>query len=196
MMYEPTAKEVMELRRETGLPVNDCRSALIEATGDSAGAIRILKTRGNRIEESRAGKQMMASRIFSYVHQGRIGVLLTMVSESDFVLFTEVFENLGKELCLQVAAMRPRWVRRDDVPAEVVEEQRQILREQTLAEGKPEAIVDKIVEGRMGKFYAEVCLYEQASIRDPKRTAGQMVADVIGQTGEKIEVGRFVREEV
>ena len=187
-----TAKMVSELRARTSAGIMDCKKALTETEGDLDAAIQLLREKGLKASELKGGRTTSEGLIASYIHPGsRIGVLVEVNCETDFVARTEQFQELTKEIAMQVAAAKPKYVSEEDVPAGVLESEKEILRNQTLDEGKPEHIVDKIVEGRLSKFYAEACLLEQPYIREMDKTVKQLIQDAIAQLGENIVVKRF-----
>ena len=187
-----TAKMVSELRARTSAGIMDCKKALTETDGDLEAAIQLLREKGLKASELKGGRTTSEGLIASYIHPGsRIGVLVEVNCETDFVARTEQFQQLTKEIAMQVAAAKPKYVSQEDVPASVLESEKEILRRQTLDEGKPEHIVDKIVEGRLSKFYAEACLLEQPYIREMDQTVKQLIQDAIAQLGENIVVKRF-----
>ena len=187
-----TAKMVSELRARTSAGIMDCKKALTESDGDLETAIQLLREKGLKASELKGGRTTSEGLIASYIHPGsRIGVLVEVNCETDFVARTEQFQQLTKEIAMQVAAAKPKYVSQEDVPASVLESEKEILRRQTLDEGKPEHIVDKIVEGRLSKFYAEACLLEQPYIREMDQTLKQLIQDAIAQLGENIVVKRF-----
>ncbi len=189
---EITAKMVSELRARTSAGIMDCKKALTETDGDLEGAIQLLREKGLKASELKGGRTTSEGMIASYIHPGsRIGVLVEVNCETDFVARTEQFQELTKEIAMQVAAAKPKFVSEEDVPAGVLESEKEILRRQTLDEGKPEHIVDKIVDGRLSKFYAEACLLEQPYIREMDKTVKQLIQDAIAQLGENIVVKRF-----
>ena len=189
---EITAKMVRELRARTSAGIMDCKKALTETNGDLDAAIQLLREKGLKASELKGGRTTSEGVIASYIHPGsRIGVLVEVNCETDFVARTEQFQQLTKEIAMQVAAAKPKYVSEEDVPAGVLESEKEILRRQTLDEGKPEHIVDKIVDGRMSKFYAEACLLEQPYIREMDKTVKQLIQDAIAQLGENIVVKRF-----
>ena len=189
---EITAKMVSELRARTSAGIMDCKKALTETDGDLEAAIQLLREKGLKASELKGGRTTSEGVIASYIHPGsRIGVLVEVNCETDFVARTEQFQELTKEIAMQVAAAKPRYVSEEDVPASVLESEKEILRKQTLDEGKPDHIVDKIVEGRLSKFYAEACLLEQPYIREMDKTVKQLIQDAIAQLGENIVVKRF-----
>jgi elongation factor Ts len=189
-----TPKQVMELREKTGAGMMDCKRALQEAAGDSDTAVRLLREKGLSQAAKRAGKEAKEGCVFSYIHAGaRIGVLLEVNCETDFVARTADFQNLGKELCMQIAASAPSVIRREDLPPDTVERERDIYRKQAVATGKPEKVIDKMVEGRLEKFYHETCLLDQPYIKNDEETVGQVVSSAIAKLGENIVVRRFTR---
>ncbi len=189
-----TPKKVMELRAKTGAGMMDCKRALTENGGDFEKAIKSLREKGLSQAAKRAGKETKQGTIFSYIHPGaKIGVLVEVNCETDFVARTPDFQNLGKDLSMQVAAACPLVVRREELSPEIVERERDIYRKQAAASGKPEKVLDKIVEGKMEKFYHEVCLLDQPFIKNDEESVGQIVAAVIAKLGENIVVRRFAR---
>lgn len=187
-----TAKMVSELRARTSAGIMDCKKALTETDGDLDAAVQLLREKGLKASELKGGRTTSEGVVASYIHPGsRIGVLVEVNCETDFVARTEQFQALTKEIAMQVAAAKPKYVSEEDVPASVLESEKEILRRQTLDEGKPEHIVDKIVDGRMSKFYAEACLLEQPYIREMDKTVKQLIQDAIAQLGENIVVKRF-----
>ena len=189
---EITAKMVSELRARTSAGIMDCKKALTETNGDLDAAIQLLREKGLKASELKGGRTTSEGLIASYIHPGsRIGVLVEVNCETDFVARTEQFQQLTKEIAMQVAAAKPKYISEEDVPASVLESEKEILRTQTLDEGKPEHIVDKIVDGRMSKFFAETCLLEQPYIREMDKTVKQLIQDAIAQLGENIVVKRF-----
>jgi elongation factor Ts len=191
------AELVKKLRDLTGAGMMECKAALQEANGNIEEATTILRKRGLAQALKKSGRSTSEGLIGSYIHQGgKIGVLVELNCESDFVAKTDDFQNLLKELALQVAAASPQYVRREEVPAAVLDREREIYRAQMQNSGKPAQVIDKIVEGKLGSFYEQVCLIDQPSIRDPKTTVGQMVQAAIAKLGENIGVARFVRFKV
>lgn len=192
-----SAQAVKALRERTGAGVMECKRALEEAGGDMERAVEILRQRGQAAALRRAGREAKEGLIVSYVHAGgRIGAMVEVNCETDFVARTDLFRQLAQELAMQVAAMNPRYLTREDVPPSVVEKEVSIYREQARAEGKPEHVLDRIAQGRLEKFFQEVCLMEQSYIRDDKRTVKELVNEAIARLGENIVVRRFVRFEV
>ena len=188
-----TAKMVSELRSRTGAGIMDCKKALTETEGDVEAAIKKLREQGLKASEVRGGRATEEGLIISYIHPGnRVGTMVELNCETDFVARTEQFQKLATELAMQVAAAKPRYVNEDDVPPEELEAEKTILKTQALQEGKPDQIVDKIVQGRLSKFYSEACLLKQPYIRDADKTIEDLVKDAIAQLGENIVVKRFV----
>ncbi len=191
---EITAQMVKELRDMTGAGILDCRKALDKADGDIDKAVDLLREKGLAQAAKRMSREANDGLITSYIHgNGRIGVLLEVNCETDFVARTDEFKALVDEIAMQIAAMSPQYVLRDDVPEDVVAREREIYRNWALEEGKPEHIIDRIVDGRLEKFFADVCLWEQEYIRDDERTIGELVKEAISTLGENIIVRRFVR---
>lgn len=191
------AEHVKELRERTGAGMMDCKKALTETGGDMEKAVAYLREKGLAKMVRRASRVAAEGIIESYIHHGsKIGVLVEVNCETDFVARTDDFQTLAREIALQIAATRPLFVSREDVPESVLQSEREILKAQALNEGKPEKIAEKIVEGRIQKFYSEVCLLEQPYIRDPERTVEDLVMEVSAKTGEKMEISRFTRYEV
>src|SRR5271165_1785329 len=192
-----SANQVKELREKTGAPMMDCKKALVDAKGDSEQAIVLLRKRGASIAERKAGRVTSEGAVASYIHAGgKIGVLVEVNCESDFVARTEDFKELVHDVAMHIAASDPKFVRKEDVTPEAFEREKDIYRSQAAATGKPPQVVEKIVEGKMGKFYEEVCLYEQPFIKDQAITVSQLIATVIGKLGENISVKRFARFKV
>lgn len=185
---------VKELRERTGAGMMDCKKALTETGGDIEKAIIYLREHGLAAAAKKAGRATKEGRIEAYIHPGaKLGVLIEVDCETDFVANTEEYKHLCRELAMQVAAAGPRYVKREDMPQEEVEKEATILRNQALAEGKPEKVIEKIVSGRLEKFYQEVCLLEQAYIRDAEKTVKDLINEYIAKLGENIVVRRFVR---
>jgi elongation factor Ts len=193
-MAEITAALVKQLRDKTGAGMMECKAALTEANGDMEEAVTLLRKRGLAQAAKRAGRATAQGTIGSYLHMGgRIGVLVEVNCESDFVARTDDFTGLVKEIAMHIAAADPKWVRREDVPAEAVEKEKAINRAHMENTGKPEHVLDKIIEGKLGSFYAQVALLDQPSVRDGSTTIAQLVAQASAKTGENIQVARFVR---
>ncbi len=194
---EITTAMVKDLRQATGAGILDCRKALEFAEGDFDKAVDYLREKGLAKAAKRVDREAKDGLVFAYIHGGgRIGVLVEVNCETDFVARTDEFKTLVNDIALQIAAMSPKYVKRQDIPAAVIEHERQLYRAQALEEGKPEAVVDRIVDGRMEKFYQEVCLLEQAFIRDEERTIDELVKEQITRTGENIVLRRFARFEL
>ncbi|MGE5585419.1 MAG: translation elongation factor Ts [Bacillota bacterium] len=192
-----TAENIKELRERTGAGMMDCKKALGETGGDMERAVAYLREKGLAKMHKRAGKVAAEGVVEAYIHLGgKIGVLVEVNCETDFVARTDDFRRLAKEVALQIAAGKPLFVSSEDVPASMLENERAIYRAQALNEGKPEAVVERIVEGRLKKFYTEVCLLDQPYIREPEKTIRDLVAEVSAKTGEKVEVRRFARFEL
>ncbi|WP_456456374.1 translation elongation factor Ts [Thermovibrio sp.] len=196
-MAEITTQMIKELREKTGAGIVECKKALVEAGGDMAKAEEILRKKGAAKAAKKADRATAEGAVFAYIHAGgKVGALVELNCETDFVARNETFKELGHEIALQVAAMAPEYVSREEVPQEVVEKEKEILREQALKEGKPENIVEKIVEGRLNKFFSEKCLLDQPWIKDDSKTIKDLLTDYITKLGENIKVKRFARFEV
>jgi len=192
-----TADMVKELRQSTGAGILDCRKALEACDGDMEKAMQRLREKGLAAAEKRSGRAAREGLIGSYIHMGsRVAALVEVNCETDFVARTSQFQELAHDLAMQVVAARPRWVRPEDVPAEVVESEKDIYRKQVLEEGKPEHIVDRIVSGKLEKFYDQFCLLRQPYFRNPEVTVDSLIKQVIAQVGENVVIRRFVRYEV
>ncbi len=197
MSKEVSAQEVKALRERTGAGIMACKNALVECTGNMEAAIELLRKQGEEIATKRQGRKTANGIVYSYVHAGdQIGVLVEVNCESDFVARNEDFRQFGKDVAMQIAAMRPLWLSREEVPEEAIAKEREILTEQALGEGKPEHIVEKMVEGRLKKFYEQYCLLEQPFIRDDSQTIQDLLTDLIARTGENCIVSRFCRYQV
>jgi elongation factor Ts len=191
---EITAPLVKKLRDATGAGMMECKAALTEASGNLEEATTILRKRGLASATKKAGRSTNEGMIGHYIHMGgKIGVLVEVNCESDFVARTDDFQNLAREIAMHIAAANPQYVRREDVPAAIIERERAIYRSQMEGQNKPAAVIDKIIEGKLGGFYEQVCLLAQPSIRDPKLTIGQLVQQAVAKMGENIAVPRFVR---
>ena len=194
---EIPASLVKSLRDQTGAGMMECKSALLEAKGNIEEATTILRKRGLAQAAKKLGRSTSEGLIGSCIHAGgKIGVLVELNCESDFVARTDDFQNLLREVALQVAAANPTYVKREDVPADVLERERDIYRAQMAESGKPAAVIEKIIEGKLGAFYEQTVLVDQASIRDPKTTVNQLLQAAIAKLGENISVARFVRFKV
>lgn len=191
---EITSAMVRELRERTGLGIMDCKSALAETKGDMEEAIVVLRKRGLKLAEKRSGRSTSEGIIGSYVHAGgKIGVLIEVNCESDFVAKNEQFQTLVKDLAMHVAAADPRFISKEDVTPAVLEKEREIIREQMLSSGKPKDVVDKIVEGKLQSFYSEVCLLEQPFVKEQSQKVRDMLAAFIAKCGENVTIRRMVR---
>jgi len=194
---EISAKLVKELRDRTGAGMMECKSALTEAKGNLAEAEIILRKRGIASATKKATRTTRQGVIGTYIHPGsQLGVLVEVNCESDFVARTDDFQTLVKDLAMQIAAADPQFIRKEDVTPDALEKEKDIQRGRALQEGKPEKMIDKIIEGRMNKFYEEVCLYEQPFIRENSTTVGDLIKAMIAKVGENISVSRFVRFKV
>ncbi|MEA4888434.1 MAG: translation elongation factor Ts [Clostridiaceae bacterium] len=192
-----TVDMIKELREKTGSGMMDCKKALTESNGDMDKAIVWLREKGIASADKKASRIAAEGVVDAYIHAGgRVGVLIEVNIETDFAAKNEDFRRMVRDIAMQVAAMKPRWVAKEDVPADELEQERQIVRNQALNEGKPEKIVDKIVDGRMSKFYEENCLLEQPYVKDDTKTIGTLVKEMIAVIGENISVRRFVRFEM
>ena len=189
-----TADMVKQLRDKTGAGMMECKAALSEAQGNMEEAITLLRKRGLAQAAKRAGRTTAQGTISSYIHLGgKIGVLVEVNCESDFVARTEDFQSLVREVGMHIAAADPKWVRREDVPAEAIEKEKSIYRAQMESSGKPANVLDKIIEGKLGSFYSQFVILDQPSVRDGALTIGQLVAQTSAKTGENISIGRFAR---
>jgi elongation factor Ts len=196
-MAEITAQMVKELRAATGSGIMDCKRVLAEADGDMDNAIDLLRKKGLAKAAKRAGRSTSEGIIYSYIHTGaKLGVLLEVNCESDFVAKTEDFEMFAKDVAMHIAAANPAGLVPEDVDQSVIEKEREIYRAQMLEEGKPENIIDKIVDGKVEKFYKEVCLLSQQYIKDPQKTVEDVLKETIGKIGENIQIKRFARFQI
>lgn len=193
-MAEITAAMVKELREKTGAGIMDCKKALKEKDGVLEDAVDFLREKGLAAASKKSGRITSEGVVGSYIHAGgKIGVLVEVNCETDFVARTDEFKAFVKDICMQVAATNPLGVSRDDIPADDIEKEKHIFRVQALESGKPEKIVDKIVTGRIEKFYAENCLMEQKFVKNPDLTVEELVKEMIAKTGENISIRRFTR---
>ncbi|HEX28468.1 TPA: translation elongation factor Ts [Candidatus Poribacteria bacterium] len=189
-----TAEMVKSLREKTGAGIMDCKKALQETNGDMEAAVEWLRRKGISTYDKRKHRAASEGVIASYIHAGsKIGVLLELNCETDFVARTDIFQQLAKDVAMQIAATDPKYISKEDVPPEVVEREKELLREQALNEGRPERVIDRIVEGRLEKFFTETCLLEQPFIKDDTKTVGELVKEVSAKVGENIVVRRFTR---
>lgn len=191
-----TAKEIAHLREKTGLPMMEVKAALVEANGNEEAAIEILRKRGMSKSMSRADKLTSNGVIDSYVHSGRIGVLTEVLCETDFVARNEDFKAFVHELSLQIAATNPKYVERNQVPEVEITKEKEFYTQQAKSSGKPEAVIEKIIEGKLETYFAEICLIDQSYFRDPKKRISDILAEITAKTGEKIVISRFVRFEL
>jgi len=192
-----SANQVKELREKTGAPMMDCKQALTDAKGDLEQAVVLLRKRGVSVAAKKASRATSEGAVESYIHAGgKIGVLVEVNCESDFVARTEDFKELIHDIAMHIAASDPKFVRKEDVTPDAYEREKDIYRSQAAATGKPPQVVEKIVEGKMSKFYEEVCLYEQPFINDQTVSIAQLIATKIGKLGENIAVRRFSRFKV
>lgn len=188
---------IKELREATGAGLLDCKKALAENGADMQKAINFLREKGMAKAAKRVDKETKEGRVVSYIHSnGKIGVLLELNCETDFVAKNEAFEDLGRELCLQIAASNPGYLNVADVPADVIESETKILKAQLLEQGKKAEQIDKIIPGKLTSFYSEVCLMEQQHIKDNKKTIKEFIQESIAKFGENITIGRFTRYQI
>ncbi len=191
-----TASLVKELREKTGAGMLDCKNTLEKTEGDLEKAIDLLREKGLASASKKAGRIASEGLVDSYIHGGRIGVLIEVNAETDFVSKTDEFKEFVRDMAMQVAAANPQYVSKEDVPEEVAEREKHVLIQQAMNEGKPENIAQKMVEGRMGKFYEEICLLEQAFIKDPSIKIKDILNEQIAKIGENIKIRRFTRYEL
>jgi len=194
---EVSANMVKDLREKTGAGMMDCKKALAETGGDFQKALDYLRQKGLATAAKRAGRVASEGRIGAYIHAGgKIGVMVEVNSETDFVAKTDDFQAFAKDIAMHIAASNPTYIRREEVTAEVLEREKEIYRAQARDAKKPEKVVDKIVEGKLEKFYGETCLLEQPFVKDPDLTIQDLLNGLIGKLGEKIEIRRFTRYQV
>ena len=194
MSTQISAQMVKELRERTGAPMMDCKGALAESGGDADKAIEVLRRKGLAKAAKKAGRKAGDGLVSSYIHAGgKIGVLVEVNCETDFVARTDDYQQLVKDVAMHIAAADPSFVRREEITDKVLETERRVYREQALEEGKPEKVVDRIVEGKLKKFYGESVLLEQSFVKDPDLTIEQLIAEKVGKLGENIQVRRFAR---
>jgi elongation factor Ts len=197
IMAEITASLVKTLRERTGAGMMECKSALVEAKGDLTEAEVVLRKRGIASAGKKASRVTKQGLIGTYIHHGgQLGVMVEINCESDFVARTDDFQEFVHDVAMHIAAADPRFIRKEDVTAEVIEKEKDIQKARALAEGKPEKVIEKIIEGRMSKFYEEICLLEQPFVKEATLTVGQLVKTKIAKLGENISVARFVRFKV
>jgi elongation factor Ts len=188
---------IQDLRERTGLGMLDCKNALEESAGDIEGAIELLRKKGAAVAAKRAGKETAQGLIQAYIHPGdQIGVLVELNCETDFVARTQDIRDFAKDLCMHIAALKPLYISPDQVDEKLLERERDIYREQMAGSGKPEKIVEQIIQGKVNKFYEEVCLLKQSFIKNDQRSVEQMLNELIAKTGENIRIKRFSRFEI
>src|SRR6266705_7191100 len=191
---EISAKHVKELREKTGAGMMDCKNALVEAKGDMEQAVVILRKKGLASAQKKATRIAAEGMIGHYIHAGgKIGVLVEVNSETDFAARSADFQALVKDIAMHIAAQNPLYVRREDVPAEVLEKEKEIYKDQARGSGKPEHIIDKIADGKLESYYQMACLYDQAFVKEPSQTVKDLINNLVGKIGENIQVRRFAR---
>jgi len=195
-MKEITIKDIAALREKTGLPMMDCKSALLESRGDAKKAIEILRKSGLSKSDKRAGRATSNGIIDSYIHNGRIGVLVEVFCETDFVARNQDFKNFVHEISLQVAASAPKYLNRKQVPTEEIAKEKEIYKEEARSSGKSEDVIEKIVAGKLETYYAKICLLDQRYFRDPRKSVADLLNEIIAKTGEKVVISRFARMEL
>ena len=196
-MAEVTAKMVKELRERSGAGIMDCKTALKEAGGDLPQAELILRKRGIAVAQKKASRAANEGTIGTYIHPGsKLGVLVEVNCETDFVARTDDFQQLVHDVAMHIAAADPQFIRKEDISEEALENEKQVQRARALQEGKPEQVIDKIIEGRIGKFYEEICLLEQPFVKDSSVTIGELITSKIAKLGENITVSRLARFKV
>ncbi len=189
-----TAQQVQELRRKSGAGVMDCKRALEESGGDLEEAATLLRKQGMARADARVSRPATEGVVASYIHAGgKIGVLVELNCETDFVARTDEFQELARNLAMHIAAEEPRYVRQEEVPEEVIAREKEVYRALAIKEGRPEKVLDRIVEGRLKKFYSQVCVLDQPYVRDDEKTVGELLKETMGRLGENIVVRRFVR---
>ncbi|OFZ56666.1 MAG: elongation factor Ts [Bdellovibrionales bacterium RIFOXYC1_FULL_54_43] len=191
---EISASQVKELREKTGAGMMDCKKALAESSGDFEKAIDYLRKKGIAAAAKKAGRATKEGAVFSYIHgEGKVGVMVEVNCETDFVARTEQFRQFVKDVSMHIAAANPQWVRQEDVPAEVVQKEKEIAIAQMQNSGKPAAVLEKIAEGKLKKFYEDTCLLNQAFVKDPNKSIDQLLKETIATLGENIAIRRFAR---
>jgi elongation factor Ts len=194
---EVTSDMIKELREKTQAGMMDCKKALVETSGDMDKAVEILRKKGLASADKKMGREVTQGIVASYIHNNKkIGVLLELLTVTDFVARNEEFEILSKELCMQIAAASPQYIKIEDIPKEVIDKEREIYREQMKDSGKPQNVIEKIVEGKLNKFYTDICLLEQEYIKDPNVKIRDLIKNKIAAFGENIEIGRFIRYQI
>ncbi|MCB1193144.1 MAG: translation elongation factor Ts [Leptospiraceae bacterium] len=194
-MSTPT-EQIKELRERTGAGMLDCKKALAECNNSIEKAVDFLREKGLAKAAKKASRETKEGTIVSYVHNGKIGVLLELNCETDFVAKNEEFQALGNEICLQITGMNPSYVKIEDVPSEIIEKESKIIRANLLEQGKKEEILDKIVPGKLQSLYSEICLLEQKFFKDGNKTINDLIQDAIMKFGENITIGRFTRYQI
>ncbi len=193
-MQKVSSELVQQLREKTGVGIMDCKRALIEANGDLDKAMDILREKGKAKAIKKSSRTASEGMIFTYLHMGnKLGVMMEMNCETDFVARTDEFNQLGKDLTMQIAAANPLWACIENVPEEIINKEKEIYKTQNLNEGKPEKILDRVIDGKVKKYFSDVCLLEQAFIKDPKVKIMDLITQTISKLGENITVGRFKR---
>ena len=196
-MAEITAGLVKDLREKTGAGMMDCKNALVESGGDMENAIEILRKKGIARASKKADRAVNEGRIEAYIHPGsKLGVIVEINCETDFVANTDDFKNFAHDVAMQIAASSPLYVRREDVAGELIDHEMEIYKEQARSQGKPENILEKIANGKLDKFYSEICLMEQPFVKDPDKTIDTLVTETISKLGENISIRRFTRFKV
>ena len=191
------AKTVKKLREKSGVGMMDCKKALVEAGGDEEKAFKLLREKGLDKAAKKSTRTASQGIVDSYIHlNSKVGVLLELNCETDFVAKNDEFKNLSRNICLQIAATNPSYLQAEDVPNDILEGEKEILRSQALNEGKPEKVIEKIIEGRIDKFYKESCLLNQVYVKDEDKTIKDLVVETVAKLGENIVVKRFARFEV
>lgn len=192
-----TANQVKELREMTGAGMMDCKKALTETGGDMEKAVIFLREKGLSAAAKKSGRIATEGVVETYIHGGgKIGVMVELNCETDFVAKTDEFKELAKDIAMHIAAAKPEYLKSDEVPAEILEQEKEILKAQALNEGKPEKIIEKMVEGRIAKFYKDVCLLDQQFVKDSDKTISQLITEKIAKIGENISIRRFTRYEL
>jgi len=190
-----TAEQVKELRDMTGAGIMDCKKVLVEVDGDIKKAVETLRERGIAKAAKKAGRIASEGLVEAYIHNGKYGAMVEVNSETDFVSKNEEFKTFVRDVAMHIAASNPLYVSREEVPESVINSEKEIIKAQALNEGKPEAVVEKMVEGRINKYLAEICLLDQPFVKDPDKTIGQLLTEKIATIGENIVIRRFVRFE-
>lgn len=190
-----TAEQVKELRDMTGAGIMDCKKVLVEVDGDIKKAVETLRERGIAKAAKKAGRIASEGLVEAYIHNGKYGAMVEVNSETDFVSKNEEFRTFVRDVAMHIAASNPLYVSRDEVPESVINAEKEVIKAQALNEGKPAAVVEKMVEGRINKYLAEICLLDQPFVKDPDKTIGQLLTEKIATIGENIVIRRFVRYE-